>query len=444
MSLRLRFLFDRLFRSGSPRIVTSPAPRFRPQLEAFEDRTVPATLSGNVWLDANANGTRDEGETAAAGVTVELYDFEAQFSPDFGERQTATTDANGNYTFTDLAGDWYALDFSTDPAGDPLYSVTVALSSATANTIADAGIAPALAELFDDSDASAITTVSASVWSAFGDLVAAGAGALDQFVLTAAAAQPGLTSGGSAYGSGQSGTGGGFGQTVQIGPGSPYAPQSNQELFFGLGWIEDLGDKPWEVVADIRNRTGPLTPNEDLILREIKLGKYDEFVLTGGTPQARAVMIALLKGAAAEKLASAGLIASFWSSPATFGATQTTLPQTNPSLGAPSYPGVFLFGQLIPSTMFGGTSGGTPAPIPAASLQQQLAPLLTALGAETIAERDEASNQIGQMLAGALVNRDRQAFLTIREALRATVAAQTDPEIVRRAARLLSYMKHLA
>ena len=56
-----------------------------------------ATLGDRVWLDANKNGVQDAGETGVANVKVILLDAAGNATG-----ATATTDANGNYSFTNL------------------------------------------------------------------------------------------------------------------------------------------------------------------------------------------------------------------------------------------------------------------------------------------------------------------------------------------------------
>jgi serine-aspartate repeat-containing protein C/D/E len=73
--------------------------------------TLPATLSGHVYFDANNNGHRDAGETAIGGVTVQLLD--ANGNP-LG--QTATTDSTGYFQFTSLMPGTYGVR-ETQPSG---------------------------------------------------------------------------------------------------------------------------------------------------------------------------------------------------------------------------------------------------------------------------------------------------------------------------------------
>jgi protocatechuate 3,4-dioxygenase beta subunit len=73
--------------------------------------TLPATLSGHVYYDANNNGVRDAGEAAIAGATVTLLD--ASGNP---TGATATTDSTGYYQFDTLMPGAYGVA-ETQPAG---------------------------------------------------------------------------------------------------------------------------------------------------------------------------------------------------------------------------------------------------------------------------------------------------------------------------------------
>ncbi len=75
----------------------------------------PASLGNRVWLDANANGQQDAGETGIAGVTVTLtgggLDGLVSTTAD-NTTLTTTTDAGGNYLFKDLVpGMQYQVTF---------------------------------------------------------------------------------------------------------------------------------------------------------------------------------------------------------------------------------------------------------------------------------------------------------------------------------------------
>jgi SdrD B-like domain/Secretion system C-terminal sorting domain len=83
-----------------------------------------ARLGDRVWFDANTNGVQDAGETGVAGVTVTLYN-------NLGTAiATTTTDANGNYQFSNLAAGDYSVGFSNLPAG---FSFTPIWNSNDAN-----------------------------------------------------------------------------------------------------------------------------------------------------------------------------------------------------------------------------------------------------------------------------------------------------------------------
>jgi hypothetical protein len=79
-------------------------------LELLEDRSLPSvTIQGSVFVDANANGIRDTGESnlAQAGITVWL-DQNHNGVLDAGEVST-TTQADGTYQFTGLAPGTYTV-----------------------------------------------------------------------------------------------------------------------------------------------------------------------------------------------------------------------------------------------------------------------------------------------------------------------------------------------
>ncbi len=80
----------------------------------FVDAPAPGALSGTVYEDLNLNGQRDTGEPGITGVTVYL-DTNNDGVKDAGEPST-TTDASGNYAFTNLAPGAYTIR-ETDPTG---------------------------------------------------------------------------------------------------------------------------------------------------------------------------------------------------------------------------------------------------------------------------------------------------------------------------------------
>ena len=67
------------------------------------------SIGDRVWLDADADGNQDAGESGIAGVTVELLDGNGSVI------DTDTTDANGEYLFTGLVADNYTLRVSGSP-----------------------------------------------------------------------------------------------------------------------------------------------------------------------------------------------------------------------------------------------------------------------------------------------------------------------------------------
>ncbi|MBK8900438.1 MAG: carboxypeptidase regulatory-like domain-containing protein [Anaerolineaceae bacterium] len=75
---------------------------------------LPASLGDLVWLDADQDGVQDAGEYGVPGVTVNLYDSSDTFIT------ATTTDAFGNYSFTNLAPADYHIEVAP-PIG---YTIT--------------------------------------------------------------------------------------------------------------------------------------------------------------------------------------------------------------------------------------------------------------------------------------------------------------------------------
>ncbi|EAZ89108.1 SdrD B-like domain-containing protein [Crocosphaera chwakensis] len=73
-----------------------------PNDQSPENQNFINTLSGTVYEDDNNNGVLDIGESGIADVTLELYQGMTLVD-------TTTTDANGNYTFTDVAAGTYEI-----------------------------------------------------------------------------------------------------------------------------------------------------------------------------------------------------------------------------------------------------------------------------------------------------------------------------------------------
>lgn len=70
----------------------------------------PSSISGLVFLDQNNNGVQDVGDTPIAGVAIQLLSGANIIA-------SATTDASGTYTFTNLAPGNYVIAEPTQPAG---------------------------------------------------------------------------------------------------------------------------------------------------------------------------------------------------------------------------------------------------------------------------------------------------------------------------------------
>jgi hypothetical protein len=94
---------------------------------------VGASLSGNIWFDANANAINDAGDSPLSGVIVFL-DLNGNGVRDSSE-PFVTTDASGNYSFNSLAAGTYSVRVDTNslPAGvRPTFDTD---GIATSNTI---------------------------------------------------------------------------------------------------------------------------------------------------------------------------------------------------------------------------------------------------------------------------------------------------------------------
>ena len=93
---------------GNSGLVTVAAGQNYKDLDAGLYKT--ASIGDRVWCDTNGNGTQDAGEAGVGGVKVQLYNDQGVVVA------SATTDANGNYLFSNLVPGSYYLGF-VPPAG---------------------------------------------------------------------------------------------------------------------------------------------------------------------------------------------------------------------------------------------------------------------------------------------------------------------------------------
>jgi len=98
----------------------------RLQIEALEDRSLPAAILGVAYIDANTNGVRDAGEFGLSGHTVNLNGTTNQGD---NVQLTATTDAGGGFFFLNLRAGVYRL--TTDTASGLLSSPSGFLDNRT-------------------------------------------------------------------------------------------------------------------------------------------------------------------------------------------------------------------------------------------------------------------------------------------------------------------------
>jgi uncharacterized repeat protein (TIGR01451 family) len=100
---------------------------------------VTSSIAGTSYIDANNNGIQDTGEVGIAGVTVALTGTDRQGN---AVSRTATTAANGDYLFANLAAGTYRVA-QTQPAGfrDGIESVgTGATATAADNVFTQLGL----------------------------------------------------------------------------------------------------------------------------------------------------------------------------------------------------------------------------------------------------------------------------------------------------------------
>ncbi|MCE7988752.1 MAG: hypothetical protein DYG89_46955 [Caldilinea sp. CFX5] len=115
---------------------------------------VNGSLGDRVWRDDNSNGIQDPNEPGVSGVTVQLKDCNNNVL------RTATTDGNGNYSFTGLAAGCYRVgivpsgftispvnqgtDDTRDSDVDPATAMTgnINLAQGENNPTVDAGLIP--------------------------------------------------------------------------------------------------------------------------------------------------------------------------------------------------------------------------------------------------------------------------------------------------------------
>ena len=99
--------------TGETAVISLSAGEIDLTIDAGLVQEATASLGDTVWEDMNANRVQDPGEPGTPGVTVELLDFNGNVIA------IATTDANGNYLFSELPVGTYTVrvDVSTLPPG---------------------------------------------------------------------------------------------------------------------------------------------------------------------------------------------------------------------------------------------------------------------------------------------------------------------------------------
>ncbi|MFN6441497.1 MAG: SdrD B-like domain-containing protein [Nostoc sp. DedSLP01] len=129
-----------------------------------------ASLGDKVWLDKNANGIQDAGETGVSGVTVTLTSGGSDgIINGIGDTTITTiTNANGNYNFAGLTpGQQYQVGFSNLPAG---YQFTQANIGANDAVDSDANASTGKTQIVTLASGENNLTLDAGIYQNAGDL----------------------------------------------------------------------------------------------------------------------------------------------------------------------------------------------------------------------------------------------------------------------------------
>jgi uncharacterized repeat protein (TIGR01451 family) len=81
-------------------------------VHVFQTQQIPANVGNYVWIDTNRNGQQDEVGTGVPGVVVRLVDINGNVVA------TTTTNAQGQYLFTNVAPGTYTVNFTLPPGYD--------------------------------------------------------------------------------------------------------------------------------------------------------------------------------------------------------------------------------------------------------------------------------------------------------------------------------------
>jgi beta-glucanase (GH16 family) len=122
-----------------------------------------ASISGEVWRDANANGLLDSGETGIGGATVELLSAGSG-----AVLQTATTTTSGSYAFTNLTPGTYEIEVVA-PSGlhfspESVAGGTASSVSPTTGISAPVTVASAQSVSGEDAGLYATATIGGLMW----------------------------------------------------------------------------------------------------------------------------------------------------------------------------------------------------------------------------------------------------------------------------------------
>ncbi|MCZ2342684.1 MAG: carboxypeptidase regulatory-like domain-containing protein [Bacteroidales bacterium] len=111
--------------SSSPNTVPVSVPSDLTPVSGIDFGETTGSIAGSVYNDLNGNGIRDAGEPGIPNVSVQLTGTDVNGNP---VSQSATTDVDGNYLFTNLPAGSYTVTEPTQPSGyaDGLESIGTA------------------------------------------------------------------------------------------------------------------------------------------------------------------------------------------------------------------------------------------------------------------------------------------------------------------------------
>lgn len=108
----------------------------------YETTTI-SSIGDKVWMDTDADGVQDPGESGIAGVTVSLYKETSSGSGVYVIYMTTTTDANGNYLFNNLPNNTN-YKVAVSPLPNTVFTTSTGTTPGDATTNSDVDAATGL------------------------------------------------------------------------------------------------------------------------------------------------------------------------------------------------------------------------------------------------------------------------------------------------------------